>query len=272
MIDIGDDVQITLHVVDEAGDPIDPATVTIQVTAPDGNVSTPAVTNPQVGQYRATVLADAAGRWRWTWTATGPAAVEHGFFDVLQDPPPPARPDPLATPDQLPPHLRNDPRAVERIAQASAEVRSVCGWHIAPSITETLVLDGSGTWAQELPSLHVTALDEVLLDGVAAEDVDWSERGQLRRRQGRFPDRFRSVKVTLTHGLSETPPEVVAVVLAAAERSMTGTPGTQSIRVGGLSQTFATGTEGGTVGTVDLTRRERSALGPYRLPAQQGDG
>ena len=39
---------------------------------------------------------------------------------------------------------------------AQAAVRAYCGWHIAPSLSETLVLDGTGARAFILPTLHLT--------------------------------------------------------------------------------------------------------------------
>lgn len=169
-------------------------------------------------------------------------------------------------------------RAAVVIDLASSAVRSWCRWHISPSLTETLMLDGSGTYTFELPSLYVTDVAEVTVDGdpVDLDVIEWSRRGQIRHKHRKhFTDALGGVTVSLTHGLDCAPGTVKSAVMSAAQRAMLGDPGVQSdsTRVGQLSETrtYATGSDA-TTGTVDLSRREMGALGPWRLPSQQGDG
>ena len=44
------------------------------------------------------------------------------------------------------------------VRAAQGAVRRYCGWHVAPSITETLRLDGYGGRVLTLPSKHITAI------------------------------------------------------------------------------------------------------------------
>ena len=119
----------------------------------------------------------------------------------------------------------SDPRLPALIRGATDGIRLLCGWHIAPIIEETLILDGNGGTVMQLPSLHVLDVTGVKAEGIPIE-VDWSADGMIEARRGRFPSRFRSVEVTLRHGYA-TAPAVVAVltqaVLGAAASPMGAT-------------------------------------------------
>lgn len=115
-----------------------------------------------------------------------------------------------------------DPDAVEA---AAAMVRNFCGWHIAPAVTEELVVDGARADVLLLPTAHVTAVTAVVENGVllAAADYDWSQSGYLVRRGRWWTDRARGLKVSLTHGYDSCPPEVRAVVARVARAGLTPT-------------------------------------------------
>ena len=165
-IDIGDTVTIELTSVDTAGDPTDPTSVSVLVTAPDGTTSTPTPNNPVVGTYTATVVADQAGRWRWDWTAVGPANSEHGYFTVDLDPP--DRLDTLATIADLEFRLGRSltadeaARAPALLVDASAEIRSYCRPHkfTPPVVGDSVVLRPTGT-TLILPGKPVTGITSV---------------------------------------------------------------------------------------------------------------
>ena len=59
-------------------------------------------------------------------------------------------------------------------------VRGYCEWHIAPSVTETLTLDGPGGSVLHLPSAHVTAVASVTNDGAVIADPQWSASSSSR--------------------------------------------------------------------------------------------
>ncbi len=148
------------------------------------------------------------------------------------------------------------------VQRAEAAVVAYCGWHIAPQVSETLVLDGSGTGLLQLPTKHVVAIDRVSLLGVdlEADLYDWSRVGliQIRSPRGMFPRRYQSVEVDLTHGHESTPPDLETVVLGMAVRAAASPMGETSIRVGERASTF------GAVGTSPL-QDEYRVLDRYRV-------
>lgn len=67
-----------------------------------------------------------------------------------------------------------------KMRAAQAAIRKYCGWHVAPSVTRTVRLDGHGGDSLLLPSKHVTALSSLKLDGVEhVQDARFSEAGSL---------------------------------------------------------------------------------------------
>lgn len=139
-----------------------------------------------------------------------------------------------------------DPVAVLAAAQ---RIRNACGWHIAPSITETITT----AWAPRLflPSLYVTAVNSITVDGRPV-DYDWSPAGEVRLGGGR-PARpgLRSVLINVTHGYPECPMDVrdaVARLVAAG--------------AGGRIKATTDGPFGTTYFDVDTS----VSLDAYRLP------
>lgn len=94
----------------------------------------------------------------------------------------------------------------EKLDAAEGDVRSYCGWHIAPSRTETVRVRPANGRAL-LPSLHVTDVIGITRDGVALTGWDWTEAGVLTCVAGCDP-----VDVEFTHGYDVPPPEVAAIV------------------------------------------------------------
>lgn len=77
-----------------------------------------------------------------------------------------------------------------KMGAAQAAIRRYCGWHVAPSVTRTIRLDGHGGDSLLLPSKHVTALSSLKLDGVEhVQDARFGEAGSLVLVNGvTFPD------------------------------------------------------------------------------------
>jgi hypothetical protein len=137
-----------------------------------------------------------------------------------------------------------------------------CGWHIAPSVTETVVLDGSGLTVQTLPSLNVTEISDVSELGNAVGQVDWSTYGVMEKRNGGlWTDRRRGIAVTLTHGFAATPTWIVTMVCAMAGRAFLGSLGVIQEAAGGESATYHA-----TSGAVVMLPNERTMLNRLRLP------
>lgn len=155
----------------------------------------------------------------------------------------------------------------DRLEQAEALVRGFCGWHIAPSRTETnAVLRGSGQQVLLLPSLHVTAVTSITDDTtplVVEDDYIWSEAGVLTR-SGLWGTA--SVTVTYTHGYISPPADVVAVVQAVAQRAVDNPGSIGREQAGPYSRQFATAANGESP-TLALLESEKDILRRYRIPA-----
>lgn len=151
------------------------------------------------------------------------------------------------------------------LAQAEARVRSYCGWHIAPSVTETRTLYGRGR-NLFLPSRYVTAIVSVT-DAATPVPVDtWTLRDDayLERADGYadWPKRT-PVVVEFTHGYPETPADVQQVVHDMVNRALDSvkSPGLSRKRVGDVDRAWLAGEK------VTLTDDNRDALSPYRILA-----
>lgn len=115
-----------------------------------------------------------------------------------------------------------------QVSTAAAQVRDICGWHIAPQVTETLTLDTDGSTVLPLPTLkivEVTAVRDVSRDTPVVLD-GWraSSAGMLIRPAG-WPAGAATVEVDLTHGYETCPealhPEIAALAqMARRDRSI----------------------------------------------------
>lgn len=153
---------------------------------------------------------------------------------------------------------------------AVATVRGLCGWHIAPRVTLTLECSTEpGSPIVLLPSYAIGEPTAVVLgrgpDAVELEpgEFEWSSNGilQLPRRCVRR-NGLGTVLVTAPSGLTEAPPDLLAVVAdisTARTAAATGSPVLKSRTVGGVSYTYAD--------AVDMTDTARYAaiLGRFTL-------
>lgn len=179
--------------------------------------------------------------------------------------------DALVTPEQLAAYLQRDldrASAELAIAGASGAARSYCQWAIAPSVEETWTLDGSGTPVLSLPTLRLTAVSAVAIDGTPVDPTTgaaglisqyaWSANGQLYRAEG-WPARFACVQVTAVHAYDTAPDEVALVVLAVAGRALNNPEGLQHKQVGQVSRSWEKGRP------AELSDLECRLLDRYRL-------
>lgn len=130
---------------------------------------------------------------------------------------------PKGTPDIIenPGEFTTDGLFFLRAAQAA--IRRECGWHVTPSWTHTIRVDGYGGGTLILPSIRVTDIGGLEFDGIDhADDIDWSEKGTVVLRHGTLPDRPGAIRVTLTDGWEpEDVPELHALMLSLAKRAAT---------------------------------------------------
>lgn len=151
---------------------------------------------------------------------------------------------------------------------ASAAVVEYCGWHIAPSVTETVTADGSGTTIQSLPTMHLTAVNEVteVETELDVSTLDWSTYGVLEKQDGSWwTPRRRGVAAEITHGFAETPGWLVTLICAVAGRAFLAAPGVVQEAAGGESVTYAQPVVGGG-GAVLLLPAEKAMLDRIAVP------
>lgn len=146
----------------------------------------------------------------------------------------------------------------ERLDQAEALVRGFCGWHIAPSRTETVTLRGRGRSTLFLPSLYVTAVSSITDDGVEVQSSDYevTTSGLLTRLDGCWGYNT-DVVVTFTHGYTDVPADVTGVVQAIAQRSTFNPAGLKRETNGPFTEEFWDGA---------VSPGETDKLRSYRLP------
>jgi hypothetical protein len=135
------------------------------------------------------------------------------------------------------PPLPYDPDAV---LAAEDMVRTHCGWHIAPAVTEVLTLDGHGGIDLLLPSKKVTAITSIVNDGttLSASSYTWSADGLVRLLAGWWTYKYRGIQVSLTHGYTTCPLAVRREVARLAAAGL-GAPATVTQgRIGQVSLTY----------------------------------
>lgn len=125
-------------------------------------------------------------------------------------------PDP--TPAELASFETGDPASA--LVAAAADLRSACGWHIAPSVTETLTAEASprrGVLFVE--SMHLTAVTEIRdPDGVVVDPdtYEWRPAGIIERSSGWW--RAGTYEVDVTHGYPDLPEDARTAILQLASR------------------------------------------------------
>lgn len=159
--------------------------------------------------------------------------------------------DPLLTPDEHEGFQSGDP--VTLLGAASQEVRSYCGWHIAPETTETVTAEGMGATLL-LPTLRLTDVVSISRDGepVDMTGVTWKPNGIVVGCALGFGD----LEVTFTHGYDETPADVAQAVSSIASDGIKGLRRLKSWTRGPFSESFT---------DVDPAR---AVLDRYRLPSR----
>lgn len=144
---------------------------------------------------------------------------------------------------------------------ACASIRGECRWHIAPSLTETVTLDGDGSGVAFLPSLLVTAVQSITVDGIALTEVDqlWSAAGII---TGVYSTRMRGIVVTFTHGYAECPAELLTIAYGMAAAGATQRLAAQE-RSGAEQVTWS---QAALAGATGIPEWHRSTIARYRIP------
>jgi hypothetical protein len=169
------------------------------------------------------------------------------------------------------------------VRAAGAEVRRYCGWHIYPSVTETVTdLRIGSQGIIGLPSMYVTAVASVALQTpgplMSAVVLDpgsytWFDYGVIESAAAlgdgwsgfyapALGGQFRLATVTFTHGYAAVPDAVKSVVFELASSALeVNTGNVKSVDTPGFrlqpTQNFG----------VNLNREQKSRLGSYAVPA-----
>lgn len=148
---------------------------------------------------------------------------------------------------------------------ATRAIRAHCGWHVAPIITETLELDGSGGTTLLLPSQRVRSLVKVTNNGNdVTDEVRYSRRAGILTLASGWSTEVGSISVELEHGYEvDEVPDVAALIVSLTKRASDGGLVAQQ-SIGGASVRYTTGRDGG-VHSLPLLDSEKSTLAPYAL-------
>lgn len=155
----------------------------------------------------------------------------------------------LIDPDDLA-HLSGAPFSEEEIDTAVAVLRAAAGWHIAPTLDETITLDVLRYQRLlRLPTKLLLSVDEirdmtsdeygVVID---ATTYDVSLSHAKIRRHGYWPHGYSALEVDLSHGYETCPPDLLPVIAESANlvrRDQTATQfgaGPYSVQFGVLTQ------------------------------------
>jgi hypothetical protein len=88
----GNTMQVSVTLVDDSGNAIDPDTIVFKTYDPCGRTQTytygpdPEVTRSSAGIYVAEITPDKAGRWNCRWETTEPVFTTEDSFIVLTSP------------------------------------------------------------------------------------------------------------------------------------------------------------------------------------------
>ena len=209
MLDVGDTHRLRWVSRDAGGNPVQPATVTLTVTLPDGTTDTSSVAPSADGIHTYDYVVTQYGRHVVRWVATDPGDA---FTDVFSaaDPDWPV----LVGLDEVRRHLRyrdddhsDDEELRAFVASASAVVEDITGMVGRRTVVET---NSGGDWYIVLSRSPVVEVTRVVVDGQEIDlgDCTWSPSGLLARRSGPWPGGLHNVEVTYVAGRKAVPPNV----------------------------------------------------------------
>lgn len=178
-------------------------------------------------------------------------------------------PDRYSIPD-TPPAGNNGTRGA-----AWGIIRAYARWHITPIITETLIVDATGTRTINLPTLRLLGVERLEYAGqeIAAYGFEFSDAGLIRVGKSALPSRLGGIKATIRHGYDPKEcVEIFQIVQALATRMEIGiaTQGVVQQTTGPFSMRYGTLTGGMPLSQALLLEPEKQVLARYRLPLGPG--
>ena len=142
--------------------------------------------------------------------------------------------------------------------EAEQQVRDYCGWHIAPSREEDLILDGPGGDTLLLPTMHLTDVTALTNGGdvIDVTNLQWSDAGIVRLWY--WTTELRGIAISIAHGYPQVPPDLAGVVRNIALRAKeSGGVGLKAKSSGPFSETYA-----------DEYPTEKAILDNYKIPSR----
>jgi len=133
------------------------------------------------------------------------------------------------------------PLDAEAVEAATDQIRTFCGWHIAPSAPEVITLDGPGGRVLILPTLRLNAVASITVDGVALPSTayTWTGAGVITRVDGGFwSSKPQSIVASVTHGYAVCPAAVRRELRRLAASPAGGPMGLTQGQIGSLSVTY----------------------------------
>lgn len=148
---------------------------------------------------------------------------------------------------------------------AAAQIREKAGWHIAPSRTETVTLDGTTGSHLVLPSRKVTsvaAVRDVTNPAAPVVLTGWRLlKASAMLERDEWPYGIEVLEVDLTHGHTDCPPDLFPLAAAVA-RSLTSDAAVSREKTGPFEREFADSAE-----VAAAAANAWSALDPYLADA-----
>lgn len=146
---------------------------------------------------------------------------------------------------------------------ALVAVQSYCGWHISPSVTETVTVWSKDGCVLFLKTLALTAIISIVQDGVTIPSTSYTfeSYGAVRVVPGSYFSRLSKLTVNFTHGYTTLPKDAKDVALALAQRSINDTRGMVA-RGGGATGVVVVQQYGS-----QLTDADKAKLDPYTVSA-----
>lgn len=172
--DVGDRATFE-HEVRDADGTLTTATVVLTMTDPSGDTSTPSVSTPSTGIYRAAVTLTEAGTWFGVWTASGNVVSVDTFQVTAVDPAPPT----YVSLEMFKASLRvnataadqdRDDLMLQALSAASRQIEEHCGRRFWLDEADT-----SRTYSPRRRTVHTVDGDLLLIDdlGTAPTTVEY---------------------------------------------------------------------------------------------------
>ena len=156
---------------------------------------------------------------------------------------------------------------------ASHVIRAYLGWHLSPSLTETIQVPVKQKGLILLPSRYVTEVTNLTIgnelldpDDYVWEQGGWIQTGQLYSDTNRYPAsvsawRVNEASVTITHGYDEVPLEVKQVAFELVETTIATPVGNVSQMSTPAGYRISLSMPAG----FSLNEGQQKILAPYRL-------